>query len=152
VNKLVDKLMRMSNRGADEAEFNKFVSGYLAPKSRSELSKLLASLTGPVGSYDKVSNSNETELVTDIIAMESSSQKRREYFKKIEDASRSAITTEIESQKEDVAKFKAKLLKATCNVRVLKNRYDLRVAEDRGTIAQDLYQMVMQAKKAKSTV
>ncbi|KAJ1410573.1 hypothetical protein B484DRAFT_402902 [Ochromonadaceae sp. CCMP2298] len=126
VNKLVDKLMRMKDRGADDAEFNKFVAGYLAPKSRSDLSKLLTSLTGPVGSYDKVSNSAETEFVTDTIALESSSQKRREYFDKIENASRSAITAEIESQKEDMTKFKAKLLKATCNVRVLKNKYDLK--------------------------
>ncbi|KAJ1392413.1 hypothetical protein B484DRAFT_408488 [Ochromonadaceae sp. CCMP2298] len=150
--KLIDKIIRMKDRKASDEEIYKFVHGYIAPKSRSELSGMLTGLTNPIRAYDKVASNAESTAVTRLIALESSSAKRRDYFDQINKASLADLTTELESQTEDMEKFKAKLKKATCNVRILRNKHDLAVADEKGTIAQEMYQMVLQAKKGKTNI
>jgi hypothetical protein len=113
---------------------------------------MLTGLTNPIRAYDKVASNAESTAVTGIIALESSSLKRREYFDQINKASLADIKTELESQIEDAEKFKAKLKKATCNVRILRNKQDLTLADEKGTIAQELYQLVLQAKKGKTNI
>ncbi|KAJ1398365.1 hypothetical protein B484DRAFT_406685 [Ochromonadaceae sp. CCMP2298] len=147
--KLVDKIIRMKERKITQDDIYQFVDGYLIPKSRQELSGMLEGLTNPIGAYNKASNSAESIAVTKIIASDSSSQKRREYFEQIKRASRANLSTELNSQIEDVDKFKAKLNKAVCNVKILRNKYDLALAEEKGSIAQELYQLVLQAKKGR---
>ncbi|KAJ1383157.1 hypothetical protein B484DRAFT_411238 [Ochromonadaceae sp. CCMP2298] len=150
--KLVDKIVRMKERNVTQDEIYVFVDGYLQSKSRQELSGMLEGLTNPVGAYNKASNSAESVAVTNIIASASSSKTRKAYFEQIQKASRANLATELDSQIEDVDKFKAKLNKAVCNVRILRNKYDLALADEKGSIAQELYNLVLQAKKGRERV
>jgi hypothetical protein len=151
-NKIVDKIVKMKERNVGEEEIYRFVAGYLAPKSRNELTSLLKGLAGPINVYDDAANSKESRAVVDLIALGSSDEKRKEYFRQINEATRGNLSVELDSQNKDVDKYKAKLDKATANVRILSNKIDLASAEERGNIAQELYGLVLQAKKGKTNV
>jgi leucyl aminopeptidase len=152
INKIVDKIVKMKERNAQDEEIYRFVAGYLAPKSRNELSCLLKGLAGPINVYDDAANSKESRAVVDLIALGSSDAKRNEYFHQINEATRGNLSVELDSQNKDVDKYKAKFDKATANVRILSNKIYLASAEERGNIAQDLFAFVLQAKKGKTNV
>jgi hypothetical protein len=84
--------------------------------------------------------------------MSNSDEKRKEYFYQINNASLEDLSTELDSQNKDVEKFKAKLYKATINVKILRNKIDLALAEEKGNIAQELFSLVLEAKKGKTNI
>jgi hypothetical protein len=152
ITKLVDKIVRMKERKVPQDEIYRFVAGYLLPKSREELSNMIEGLFNPVGAYNKASNNAESMAVTKLMASASSSTTRKAYFTQIKNASRANLSTELESQIQDVDKFTAKLSKATSNVRILRNKYDLMLAWEKGEIAQELYLLVLQDKQRRDSV